>query len=204
MPYRHDSQDACPQKQAVWSKMARKEENIFQSLMQYKTGHGVQVCLNLFREALQCTRFRLFFLLKKIVVPCFCFSLIVKSTSFMFTTHRITAPVETKALAPECPSLQKRQIRPSESVGARRPGGHRETRTETRTESGRRACQPLARRPQAPGPGLGSCRHCRPSQRTHGSTNNCTMHCDSVGRKRAMPLRQFSRRRSTSCARSSI
>ena len=116
MPYRHDSQDACPQKQAVWSKMARKEENIFQSLMQYKTGHGVQVCLNLFREALQCTRFRLFFLLKKIVVPCFCFSLIVKSTSFMFTTHRITAPVETKALAPDCPSLQKRQIRPSESV----------------------------------------------------------------------------------------
>ena len=94
MPYRHDSQDACTQKQAVWSKTARKEENIFQSLMQYKTGHGVQVCLNLFRETLQCTRFRLCFLLKKFVAPCFFFSLIVKSTSFMFTTHRITAPVE--------------------------------------------------------------------------------------------------------------
>jgi len=204
MPYRHDSQDACPQKQAVWSKMARKEENIFQSLMQYKTGHGVQVCLNLFREALQCTRFRLFFLLKKIVVPCFCFSLIVKSTSFMFTTHRITAPVETKALAPECPSLQKRQIRPSESVGARRPGGHRETRTETRTESGRRACRPVACRPQAAGPGLGSCRHCRPSQGTHRCTHKCPMH--SVGRKRAiLPRpRQCTSGRSTSCARSSL
>ena len=117
MPYRHDSQDACPQKQAVWSKMARKEENIFQSLMQYKTGHGVQVCLNLFREALQCTRFRLFFLLKKIVVPCFCFSLIVKSTSFMFTTHRITAPVETKALAPNAlPCENHKFIPPNQSA----------------------------------------------------------------------------------------
>ena len=81
-------------KPAVWSKTARKEEvQVFQSLMQYKTGRCVQGYLNLFSQALQCTRFRLCFFFLNLSIPCFYFSIFVKSTSFMFTTHRITVPV---------------------------------------------------------------------------------------------------------------